>query len=29
LDLRRPPYRTEVARALTRSIGDYFDAIGA
>ena len=29
LDLRRPPYRTEVARALTRSIGDYFDRIGA
>ena len=29
LDLRRPPYRTDVARALTRSIGDYFDAIGA
>ncbi|HYL32624.1 MAG TPA: N-acetylmuramoyl-L-alanine amidase [Stellaceae bacterium] len=29
LDLRRAPYRVEVARALTRSIGDYFDAIGA
>ncbi|MGB8182135.1 MAG: N-acetylmuramoyl-L-alanine amidase [Stellaceae bacterium] len=29
LDLRRAPYRIEVARSLTRSIGDYFDAIGA
>jgi len=28
-DLRQPPYRTAVARALTRSIGEYFDAIGA
>ena len=28
-DLRNPAYRITVARSLARSIGDYFDAIGA
>ncbi len=27
-ELRRPPYRAVVAKALARSIGDYFDAVG-